>query len=272
MEETRERWPHLKTTVRLEATRVENHKESKETRYYISDQSGCDAAYYNALVRGHWGIENHLHWHLDVTFREDQSLGLRCSTTGYQYSEIISIPFWHYYCGGDHIEDTGTHLGSHLKLRPGTAIPSPDTLLRGIKKLSEADVQYISDKGSSYALNKSERLNGLMLDILLQTGQLTKGHLYDLDFDHQFIATEKYDTLYSYRKERGYFPGVATIGGNIVGIENRAANANVRFHQGDTLKRVSRRLADRGIFIDRCPDGLRLFLRRNHPYDALLLQ
>jgi predicted transposase YbfD/YdcC len=27
--------------------------------------------YYNALVRGHWGIENQLHWHLDVTFRED---------------------------------------------------------------------------------------------------------------------------------------------------------------------------------------------------------
>ena len=27
--------------------------------------------YFNKLARGHWSIENHLHWHLDVTFRED---------------------------------------------------------------------------------------------------------------------------------------------------------------------------------------------------------
>lgn len=72
--------------------------------------------------------------------------------------------------------------------------------------------------------------------MLLQTGQLKKGTLYDLDFDHQFILTEKYDTLYSYKKERGYFPGVATIGPLIVGVENRAAN--VRFRQADTLKRI----------------------------------
>jgi predicted transposase YbfD/YdcC len=30
-----------------------------------------NALYYNYLVRGHWSIENHLHWHLDVTFLED---------------------------------------------------------------------------------------------------------------------------------------------------------------------------------------------------------
>jgi predicted transposase YbfD/YdcC len=43
----------------------------REPRYYISDEEGLSAAYYNSLVRGHWGIENHLHRHLDVTFRED---------------------------------------------------------------------------------------------------------------------------------------------------------------------------------------------------------
>jgi len=182
----------------------------------------------------------------------DQSLGLRSSYAGYQYSEIISSLFWLYYCGGDHIEDIGKHLGSHLELRPNTEIPSPDTLLRGIKELSESDIDYTSDRGSKYAFNKGERLNNLMLDMLLQTGQLKKGTLYDLDFDHQFIPTEKYDTQYSYKKKRGYFPGVATIGPLIVGVENRAANANVRFHQSDTLKRIFRRLADREVFIDRC--------------------
>ena len=32
---------------------------------------GRDAAKMAAAIRGHWGIENRLHWHLDVSFRED---------------------------------------------------------------------------------------------------------------------------------------------------------------------------------------------------------
>lgn len=48
---------------------TELHKET-ETRYYISDLDK-NASEFNALVRGHWGIENNLHWALDVVFRED---------------------------------------------------------------------------------------------------------------------------------------------------------------------------------------------------------
>jgi hypothetical protein len=43
----------------------------QETRYYISDETIASPAYYLALARGHWEIENQLHWHLDITFRED---------------------------------------------------------------------------------------------------------------------------------------------------------------------------------------------------------
>ncbi|MDR2692575.1 MAG: ISAs1 family transposase [Dysgonamonadaceae bacterium] len=87
LEETRERWPHLKTIVRVEATGVTDCKESKETRYCISDRDGCDAAYYNALVGGHRSIENHLHWHLDVTFGKDQSRARR----GYAPENLSTI-------------------------------------------------------------------------------------------------------------------------------------------------------------------------------------
>jgi predicted transposase YbfD/YdcC len=45
--------------------------ESIETRYYISDEVVQNTAYFNSLVRGHWSIETQLHWHLDVTFKED---------------------------------------------------------------------------------------------------------------------------------------------------------------------------------------------------------
>ena len=40
----------------------------------------------------------------------------------------------------------------------------------------------------------------------------------------------------TYKKFTGYSPGVAVIGELIVGIENRDGNANVRFHQQDTLE------------------------------------
>lgn len=73
LDENQEQWRGLKTLIKVEASRSVKDKETEEIRYYISDEEGCSAAYYNALVRGHWGIENHLHWHLDVTFKEDGS-------------------------------------------------------------------------------------------------------------------------------------------------------------------------------------------------------
>ncbi|KAA6314806.1 hypothetical protein EZS27_034634, partial [termite gut metagenome] len=43
----------------------------QQTRCYIGDEEAARPACYNSLARGHWEMENHLHWHLDVTFKED---------------------------------------------------------------------------------------------------------------------------------------------------------------------------------------------------------
>lgn len=59
--------------------------------------------------------------------------------------------------------------------------------------------------------------------------------MYDVDFDHQFIETEKYDAKPRYKKFFGYRPGMAVIGDLIVGIENSDGNTNVRFHQKNTV-------------------------------------
>jgi len=66
-----EHWPGLQTVVKVEARRRVKGQLREEVRYYISDESETNPLYYSKLARGHWGIENHLHWHLDVTFRED---------------------------------------------------------------------------------------------------------------------------------------------------------------------------------------------------------
>jgi predicted transposase YbfD/YdcC len=56
----------------VESTRIKDGQTTSETRYYISSLKG-DAQKLLQAVRGHWGIENKLHWVLDVAFNEDRS-------------------------------------------------------------------------------------------------------------------------------------------------------------------------------------------------------
>lgn len=67
-----DKWKGLKSLVRIDYERTENGTVSSNTRYYISSKLG-NAKYFNQAIRGHWSIENQLHWHLDVTFDEDKN-------------------------------------------------------------------------------------------------------------------------------------------------------------------------------------------------------
>lgn len=66
-----EDWWGLRTIIMVKLKRVVNHKISEESRYYISSLSG-NAKQALGAVRGHWGIENKVHWVLDIAFREDE--------------------------------------------------------------------------------------------------------------------------------------------------------------------------------------------------------
>ena len=168
----------------------------------------------------------------------DRVLGIRSTSFGYQYSEIVRALFAVYLCGGDCMEDINLFLRDTLSDRPSTRIPSADTVLRAIEELTTENMTYMAPKsGKSYDFNTAERLNRLLIELLLATGQLVRGGEYDVDFDHQFIEAEKYDAKRTYKHFLGYSPGVVTIGGYIVYLENRDGNANVRFMQAETLRR-----------------------------------
>lgn len=67
-----EDWAGLTTIGMCYSERSVGDKISEETRYFIGSKV-AGARTYGKALRNHWGIENGLHWQLDVTFREDSN-------------------------------------------------------------------------------------------------------------------------------------------------------------------------------------------------------
>lgn len=67
-------WKNLQAIIRVESERtiLATGQQQKDIRYYIASLLNS-AKSFLAVTRQHWGIENKLHWSLDVTFREDYS-------------------------------------------------------------------------------------------------------------------------------------------------------------------------------------------------------
>jgi predicted transposase YbfD/YdcC len=67
-----DRWAGIASVACVERTREVDGAVSTELHYYISSLSQTDAGSLLQMTRQHWGIENELHWVLDVQFREDE--------------------------------------------------------------------------------------------------------------------------------------------------------------------------------------------------------
>jgi hypothetical protein len=67
-------WPHLAQVARLVSYRTQRGVTTQETHYLITSLGEKEAPPRRLLqlLRGHWGIENRLHWVRDVTFDEDR--------------------------------------------------------------------------------------------------------------------------------------------------------------------------------------------------------
>ena len=66
-------WPGLKSVIKVVSTREISDTKTTETRYYICSIENKLIKKASSAIRSHWGIENSLHYVLDVTFNQDRS-------------------------------------------------------------------------------------------------------------------------------------------------------------------------------------------------------
>ena len=72
LKEKHSQWKSFRSVVEIESIREIKGNTTIERRYYISSLAAEPKTILN-VVRQHWGVENKLHWVLDITFGDDQS-------------------------------------------------------------------------------------------------------------------------------------------------------------------------------------------------------
>ena len=85
-----DKWPNVCTLIKVVSERYHKaikKQEEPTVRYYISSLKS-DARKFNSLIRSHWGIENKLHWMLDVAMGEDAS-GKRVKNSPQNFSVVF---------------------------------------------------------------------------------------------------------------------------------------------------------------------------------------
>jgi len=157
------------------------------------------------------------------------------------FYSLLSI----YMCGGDVIEDLGKNLKPHFTKNPLLNMPSPDTVLRRMKELAIPNKSARTLRGMvEHSFNTNPMLTNLNMRLLKDLGVFNTEEL-TLDYDNTILFSEKEDCSMTYKRDKGYQPGVCTINeSNILYIENRGGNSDAKSFQHETIERAFIALAE----------------------------
>ncbi len=87
----KEEWEKLKIIGMCYSERTVNGKTSTATRYFIGSRKAT-ARTYGKVLRNHWGVENNLHWQLDINFGEDDSrIRERCAADNFGLLRRVAL-------------------------------------------------------------------------------------------------------------------------------------------------------------------------------------
>src|SRR6056297_3442951 len=169
----------------------------------------------------------------------NQELPYLKTQSQYSWKDIFYALMSIYYCGGDYIEDLGTHLNPHFQNNPFVKIPSPDTVLRRLQQLSEQNQQCQTKRGKvEHSYNTNRILNKLNIKILDCIGAFNT-EAVTIDYDNTILFSEKKDCAMTYKRDKGYQPGVCTLNEHyMLYLENRGGNSDAKSFQHETLERM----------------------------------
>lgn len=161
----------------------------------------------------------------------------------YSYSDIILYWIYANLCGAERLEDT-VFLKSHLNDIPDLAIPSPDRISGIFRSLATPTKATPTKNGGKHEFSHNLTLNRLMLDTAKKLNVISGD---TLDYDNVIIETYKQDSTWTYKRTKGYQPGVAFIGQTPVYIEGRSGNSPAMHKMSETLDICLRLLKEKNI-------------------------
>jgi hypothetical protein len=182
----------------------------------------------------------------------NNTLGSKGLNARFKFSDTLENMASIFLSGGEVLEDVNFFRQEAFGKNPDYRFCSADTIARDLRGLAVENTQVQAvESGKTYQFNINDKLNSLLLKALLQLGMVNENEPVVFDYDNQFIATEKYDATYSYKKANGYFPGIAQLNLHPFYIENRDGNASVKLDQAETLERAFAQLKANGIKVDK---------------------